>query len=98
MKFDSTGFEPLANAFSTCIQAYNTSREKIVQAQKTVKENWEGETKDAFEEIYEQMFMALADCGDILAAMNNELQAALATYISADQSAAREITRTGSPK
>jgi uncharacterized protein YukE len=95
MKFNSSGFEPLQGEFSTCITSYQTARQKIVDAKTNVMREWKGEARDAFEDVYEQMFVALAECGEALAGLNNELQLSLAAYIQCDEHMARSIDRNG---
>lgn len=87
--------EKFANTISTLkksIAEYNDIKNEIKVTTDTLFEDWIGEGKTQFQKDYATLFRQLTDIADIMYELYDTLVEAEATYIKADEEAAKLLT------
>lgn len=87
--------EKFANTISTLkksIAEYNDIKNEIKVTTDTLFEDWTGEGKTQFQKDYATLFRQLTDIADIMYELYDTLVEAEATYIKADEEAAKLLT------
>lgn len=91
---DTQKFKDTIAAFNKGIDDYNSIKDDVERTTTNLFLNWQGEGKKQFEKDYTTIFQQLKDIADIMYELYNTLVDAEATYIEADEQAAKLLTMT----